>query len=111
MGKLRKASLEVVPSELGIEEDRQFPPRYWGVWGIPKNTITWRHGVGTRLEEPNRKILDHVWEVEGHLWALGNVWEALTLKLWKALSHCFQRDDQEGGRAGGREPNSGAAGV
>lgn len=57
------------------------PPRYGGVWGITRNTITWRHGMGTRLEEPNRKVLGHLWEGEGHLRDLGSVWKALTLKL------------------------------
>lgn len=65
--------------------------------------------MGTRLEEPNRKVLGLLWEGEGHLPALGSVCEALTVKLWKALSHCFQRNGQEGGRAGGMEPNSGGA--
>lgn len=67
--------------------------------------------MGTRLEELNRKVLGHLWEGEGHLPTLGSVWEALTLMLWKALSHSFQRDGQEGGRAGGTEPKSGGAVV
>ena len=67
--------------------------------------------MGMRLLEPNGKVLDHLQESEGHLWATGSLWRALIFKLWKALSHCFQRDGQEGGRVGGREPNSGVAVV
>lgn len=41
--------------------------------------------MGMSLEEPNRKVPDHLWESEGHLWAMGKLWGALTCKLWRTV--------------------------
>lgn len=62
-GRSKKSLIGGGASRSGHSGRQTVPPRYGGVWGITKNTITWRHGMGTRLEEPNR-VLGHLWEGE-----------------------------------------------
>lgn len=60
-----------MPLELGTEEGRLLPPRHGGARGIIRNTVTWKHRMGMRLEKPSVNVLDHLWESEGHFWAMG----------------------------------------